>query len=397
MDFHLILDYPEENHFTGLSVKKVNWMSEVSTDYLFGGYNDFNPSIFKSIDHVKYLPRQDIKLVLCVAFLPMMFELDIQQQSIDAINSTPNTYFWIFCPHEHITDISLVVKECNRVGIQLDKVIFSSCNVENNGKDSNGITHYGFDDWHETRYRYNVRAYRNIGFIHPSRKEAQLRTAQKKFICLLRNNKEHRYSLYYYLNKTETVDSGHVSYHCNKPNQPGYSSGDYAEKLKRAVYLGLLDPNDLDHALESHFMRPDRTLDELDAIKDNNRKTIEPFYLDSLISIVSESNTENIFNTEKVFKAITHSHPFVLQSSPKCIEDLERKGYKLYDDILGYKSIREPKQTEDFLLWLKDNPQTRLGALVESKWDRVVYNYNHFFKRQVYLKTHLKNIQKEVR
>lgn len=397
MSTYIILDTPTDHHFGSLYLNKVAWMDRISIDYVFGMYDDYNPNIFRQSEHINYLSKSDLKLVLNVAFLPMVVDIVLNDKTKKLINTDPNTYLWILCPHEYLLDIEKVKVECKQKGINFEKVIVTSCNADKEIIDE-GILCIGIDDWHEARYRFNVRAFSNIGFIHPIKKQSTLDSTTKKYICLLRNNKEHRISLYYYLNKYNLIDQGYISYYCPKIGMEGFSSESIDVKLDWAEYNRYLKTEELEVAKNAAYMWKVKELDELDnKIKDNNRKTIEPFYHDSLISIVSESQMFGVFNTEKTFKAITHCHPFVIQGNNLMIDDLKKKGYKTYENIFGVSNFYDYTETEDFLIHIKNTPHKRLLLDIKKNWSQVVYNYNHFMTRPIYMNTTINKIKKKLK
>lgn len=394
IDYHILLDVSKDDHWEALRLDKIGWFDSISIDYLFGGYDDYNPRIFKHIDHFSSLPKDDLKLVLHVAFLPMNIEINLQPNTIKKINLDPNTYLWILTPHEYIFSDEKIVKECKEKNINLKKVIFTSCNDDTKIND----TFYciGITDWHEARYRYNVRSFDNIGFITPEEKQKSLKNASKKYLCLLRNNKPHRISLFYYLNRHDIIKDGYVSYHCPNTTLAGFDKKTIPERLEGAVFLKTLSPKLENTAIKSSFMYNVRELDVLDRIKDNNRKTIEPYYHDSLISIVSESDVYVNFATEKTFKAIAHSHPFVLQGSELIINHLQKNGYKTYETLFETNNFQTYKETEKFLKFLQNISTNELYKKVDEIWDIVYYNYNHFMTRKILIKNLIKKIVKQI-
>ena len=85
-----------------------------------------------------------------------------------------------------------------------------------------------------------------------------------------------------------------------------------------------------------------RTLKEMIKLVD----PAESLYDSSLVSIVTESNfySNDIFNTEKTWKAVANCHPFILVGPYKSLEYLKSLGYKTFSDFWDedYDNIENP-------------------------------------------------------
>lgn len=56
----------------------------------------------------------------------------------------------------------------------------------------------------------------------------------------------------------------------------------------------------------------------------------------SLFSVISESNVDCLFVTEKTFIPIFHKRPFIVYGPPNFQKYLKSKGYQLFDEIIDY-------------------------------------------------------------
>jgi hypothetical protein len=79
--------------------------------------------------------------------------------------------------------------------------------------------------------------------------------------------------------------------------------------------------------------------------------SISSYYQSSLISIVTETNrpapalvNAEIFHTEKIFKPIFNSHPFILVDAYKSLAHLKQMGYRTFSDFFNedYDDIEDP-------------------------------------------------------
>jgi hypothetical protein len=107
-------------------------------------------------------------------------------------------------------------------------------------------------------------------------------------------------------------------------------------------------------------------------------KIIDPeqaVYDSSLISVITESNfyTEDVFNTEKTWKAIANRHPFILVGPKHSLKYLKSLGYKTFSDFFdeSYDDI--------------ENPTARLMAIV--KLCRDIDNWDFNKKRDFFNET----------
>ena len=123
---------------------------------------------------------------------------------------------------------------------------------------------------------------------------------------------------------------------------------------------------------------------------DNN---LDNYYLDSYFSIVNETNYfkdlgEGIFLSEKVFKPILKSHPFIIVSRPHSLQKLRELGYKTfspyidetYDTIIDdserlFAIINEvkrlcnlsPTELNEFLTYVKNIVEHNYELLISKK------------------------------
>jgi hypothetical protein len=105
-------------------------------------------------------------------------------------------------------------------------------------------------------------------------------------------------------------------------------------------------------------------------------------YTDSYVNIISETNTQWTFLTEKTFKALASGQFFISINGPGSIELLRSLGFDVFDDIIDhsydnitdlYEKIKSISNLLDSLINL-DWPM-----LWESTNDRRRKNVQHFF------------------
>ena len=117
--------------------------------------------------------------------------------------------------------------------------------------------------------------------------------------------------------------------------------------------------------------------------------TEQAVYDSSLISVITESNfyTEDVFNTEKTWKAIANKHPFILVGPKHSLKYLKSLGYKTFSDFFdeSYDDI--------------ENPTARLMTIVKLCRDIEDWDFNkkrNFFNESVNITEYNFNLLKSV-
>jgi hypothetical protein len=104
-----------------------------------------------------------------------------------------------------------------------------------------------------------------------------------------------------------------------------------------------------------------------------------PAFLESFMSLVSESTMDTIFPTEKTYTPIYFKKPFIVWSVPNFHKALQELGFELYDELFDYSfdSIQDSKKRLNAILdqveSVVDKDYQNLYNLVAEKAER---NYN---------------------
>lgn len=387
----IVLSNTVESYHSFLYVKndRIN-----SIENTFGFYPGFDYNLLVNYKFVKFLPDNALKLVLNLTMLPNYFNIYVDNDVIDYINQTDNVYLWLYSPHESTIDFSLLFDTLKNHNIRFDKVIISNSSDRYHFKTVNGIKFTCLYDWWEQYYKFHLRAFTDVSFIAPEQRLSSIDTANKKFMSLNRNLKNFRVWFYYKMIEHGVVDQGHVSYHL-----PAIANSfeDYILFLEKE--LSKLSNDTLKNKI---LLTPEiYKVKELDALNHNMiinyQNSIANYYNDSLVSFTCESLLEENFITEKTFKSITHSHPFIMIGNDKITQRLRLAGYKTFESIFGLDHVSTLDAADELLYAVKNTTLDNLKRIVKEEcFEDVTHNYNHFFNRKVHFNEILDDIKKVV-
>lgn len=119
----------------------------------------------------------------------------------------------------------------------------------------------------------------------------------------------------------------------------------------------------------------------------NLKYTTKSHYADTLFNIISETSfeTDSINLTEKSFKALANSHPFLIIGDVGSNELVRSFGFELYDDLIDYSfdSITErDKRLNGVLKEIKKIYSIGKDGIIEwykNNIDKIEYNRDKFF------------------
>lgn len=103
----------------------------------------------------------------------------------------------------------------------------------------------------------------------------------------------------------------------------------------------------------------------------------------SVFSIISESNTECLFVTEKTFIPIFHKRPFLVYGHPYHNTYLKSKGYELFDEVIDYAfdSVDNDEKRADMMMQQVEKLcQYDMYELKEMCQKKVEHNFRHMIK-----------------
>ncbi|MBC8409202.1 MAG: hypothetical protein H8E12_10845 [Rhodobacteraceae bacterium] len=146
----------------------------------------------------------------------------------------------------------------------------------------------------------------------------------KHFVCLNAFSKPHRFEMVNFLYRYNLQNKGHISW-LNRHGEP----------IRRySRYYSELEDNVFDcKTLELDFTGPELGIS-------SQQLQVPPQYREACFDIVNESsaNDEDIFITEKTWKAILQKTPFIIFGSKNSHKHLEEYfGIKPYTELFDYK------------------------------------------------------------
>lgn len=194
-------------------------------------------------------------------------------------------------------------------------------------------------EWMASRHIYE---YKNSDENVALPKNIDFDKIEKTFLCLNRVHRWHRVNLFLLWNVFNLMNDSYFT--LNK------QSGLPSENVLR----DLLDPSLIEkyNINNSYIDEIESTLPlQLDEFKDSAVMAllygpIDTYYQSSLISVVTETNINDIFNTEKIFKPMVHRQPFIVVGPYKTLENLRSMGYKTFSDFWdeSYDNIKDPTE-----------------------------------------------------
>lgn len=227
---------------------------------------------------------------------------------------------------------------------------------------------------------------------------------KKTFLCYNRRFKPHRTDLYvlfwkygllstsfYSMPKSSNNDTTHsakkIEFDTNFYEEERSIHGIITDTKQRFRDSGILDNDGFVELCKTLPAIIDTRKDLKEMIKLVDEE--QGVYDSTLISVITESNfyTEDVFNTEKTWKAIANRHPFILVGPKDTLKYLKSLGYKTFGDFFdeSYDSI--------------ENPTDRLFEIAKlcktiDEWD---FNRKRdFFNESIHITEHNFNLLKSI-
>jgi hypothetical protein len=147
------------------------------------------------------------------------------------------------------------------------------------------------------------------------------RPDRRLFLCLNKVPRSHRFHLWHALNRKRLLNHGHVS------------------MWPDAGWEAVRDNDHGDSELQEYIRRlPDRSIKPwvLDHARAEDEYTFDSWlYQDTDISLISETcfYDDQLFITEKIYKAIANFHPFIIVGPTRSLEYLRSRGYRTFDTV----------------------------------------------------------------
>jgi hypothetical protein len=365
----------------------VTMYGRYALETLFGFFDDFSYSIVKRFEQIETLPADSIKLILCPCHLPYDPSCNFSRDIVKYINRTNNVFMWVYSPQEsHIEDNFF--KAMNSIKISFDKLIVTNSSEFLVRRKYDNIKYCAFPEWWEAKYRHTINTVRNASFISPKEKYENLDNVTKKFLSLNRNVKSHRVWFYHSLYETNTINEGFVSYHL-----PSVAIEENIDLKAFIIKLFKYKNLPLREIVRSKYIFKDRTLDKLNTnFVLNHQDSIKEYFLKSLVNFATESHSDQDFLTEKTFKCIAHSQPFIMVGDSRLPDRLRARGYKTYETIFGKDVIDNYDSSTKVLKYVNNFSLEELKQKVIDHRETVEHNWQLFFNRKIGFQTLLDDI-----
>jgi hypothetical protein len=213
----------------------------------------------------------------------------------------------------------------------------------------------------------------------------------KKFIKLVRRYTPGRILSHLLFNNENLNKLGFVSLPASNTSGTQTLSEYANNEFQNTKWEYLLTPSNLESAVVDQETMPDRSKSPynntwLGFPKKEN--LIEQFH-QSYFSVIFESRYEApkpyYFYTEKLIRAILYKHPFILMSTPECLEYLKLAGYKTFDSVWdeSYDTIKEYDDRANCITKLVKNLCTTadLDSIEKRTKEITEHNYNNALRR----------------
>ena len=313
MDHAFILTGVDTTPYSNLYAKNQSRdRANIPVDNVLGHFYNFSYANIFTWEKRHLADKHKKKFVCYFIQMPIPTTFNFGQDVVDSINHDPNTYLLLFSMLEGVVDPVDLNRKLARKGINASKCIVLCSNKLVDRTRQYGVLYLYVDFW-ESHTRYHQQVIANSSEMTIRDRKKSLHTANKKFLCLNRNIKNHRIWFYYLMHTKDIIDQGHVSYHLPRLTTTlEYRS--CANEYNTTKYI----PQHLEKDYKLAIRRINaRHLDRIDReIIINYNSTILPYYKDSLCSIITESDFKIPFLTEKTYKAIVHCHPFFIIGNP---------------------------------------------------------------------------------
>ena len=189
---------------------------------------------------------------------------------------------------------------------------------------------------------------------------------------------------YYELNKFGHIANNNkfTKAYVNLNNKPWYFRCEMLDALsqRNLIPKGAISWNEcsIDYDFK-HWKQERLIIDPEYAESTEQYGSFPPAFLESFMSLVSESTMDTIFPTEKTYTPIYFKKPFIVWSVPNFHKSLQELGFELYDELFDYSfdSIKDNKKRLNAILdqveTIVDKDYQKLYNLVAEKAER---NYN---------------------
>lgn len=392
MDCYFLLDEVLNTPHAPLTIKTNTFMQDKATksiDNLLAHFDDFSYKNFFNINRVDLLDKDKPKFIFNFMHMPSEHTPHVTPLAKKLLTKNKNVYLMIFSVLEYHLDVKQLINECKKNSLPLQKIIVVCSNIELHGKSFEGIKFICINFW-ESYSRFHHQILPEISYATPENFKKDILLARKVFLNFNRNIKPHRIWWYYCMIRQNVIDKGHVSYHLPNLNNKEYY------QVSRSTNTTKRIPPDLEQDFLYALVRemPPRTLDPILRTNIINYKlSSNPFFRDSVVSIITESDASVNFITEKTYKSIVNLHPFFIIGNPDQHSLLRARGYHTFEELFQLERVTNYEEGVSLCNWIQNTEIENLKRTVATQYiDKLIYNQQLFFERQISWKT----IEKEL-
>lgn len=183
------------------------------------------------------------------------------------------------------------------------------------------------------------------GFSEPEYNTEHL--PEKRFLMWNRRYKPHRIQLLLHMEHINAIDNSYVSVTEFDCERPALSFRGEATRYYHSTPDVLYTEDDVERLSNKLPLVLDGETNVGEMCADLTAKT-RPFYQNSLVSIVTETNFHNreITLTEKSFKPPREKHPFIIVGAKGSLKEMQKMGFKTFDQFWSedYDNIEHPEE-----------------------------------------------------
>ena len=375
---YFLVDNILQTPYSGLTFDLPGDKNHRPFDYMFGHYDDFTYSNFYHINHLHFLDKDTKKFILNIVHMPEWVTLQPSKKTLKLLRNDPTVFYCLVSVTECIIKPKELRREIDKHKIPPNKVVVLCCDLEAHNKTLEGIKYISINFW-ESLSRHQHRTLPQVSLTHPD--EFDIDKATKKFLCLNRNIKPHRIWLMYSILRSNIINEGYVSY-----NLPEVDSAEHDACAKSHHTLKRI-PEELHSDFKMALVREmyNRKLDVLNKVEViNYGNSIKSYYNDSILSVITESDSHKNFITEKTYKAIMNLHPFFIVGNPEQHSLLRARGYETFEELFGVSVVSD--YTQAMKLWhnIKNTRIDLLKTKIKKEYfDKLIHNQKLFLSRKI--------------
>ena len=296
----------------------------------------------------------------------------LKKQGIKELRNDPKTFFFLDASTEGFSPIydhpffDVLYNNCKKFNINPKKMIFISSNM----RDKKNLKTYNRD--HHITESINVACFNNFEqmlfglkgvdkqysldkdantmaedrYTEARKQSKRFYYGEKYYLSLSRVNRPHRTVSAYELFMSDIFEKGIVSHNAF---EGGYAE---AHNLKKILPTGFHITNS---QIEDFYKILPLIADTEDFTTNHAMSLHSHLHWTTLFQVVNETYAEDwrrtsMFWSEKTFRAIFHMQPFIIWGQPNINKNLQKFGYKLYEDTFDYSFDNEQ---DTYLRWCK--------------------------------------------